>query len=283
MAQRTAIVTDSTIDLSAERATALAIEVGRVTYVIDAEPSLISLDMDAPAFIGRVDRRTQRVSSAGVNAEEFSQCYERALARAPEVLCITMPRKISSTWTFGVTAAELFEPGQVELFDSHQVHLGEAALVVEAAERALAGAARAEIVAALGESVGHSATFIAGPSFGVLEDIGRLKGRTEGMGGQYNVQRVGDDEFRAFATAGSGQEAVVRIVEAVEAETPAGQALRVVISHVGAEEAAAALGQGIMARRPGSRVERYAGRPNVAFFGGGTGSFAIGFCPLLAR
>jgi hypothetical protein len=28
-------------------------------------------------------------------------------------------------------------------------------------------------------------------------------------------------------------------------------------------------------------VETYADRPNVAFFGGGTGSFAIGFCPLL--
>lgn len=281
MSQKTAIVTDSTVDLADARAQALGLEVGRVTYVIDGEPTLISLAMDAPAFIARVDRRTQRASSAGVNADEFRQCFERALARAPEVLCITMPRKISSTWTFGVTAADLFEPGQVEMFDSHQVHLGEAALVVEAAGAALAGLARAEIAAALAESVQASATYIAGASFGVLEDIGRLKGRTAGMGDQYNVQRVGNDEFRAFATAGSGSEAVERMLDGVEADTPAGSALRVVITHVSADEPVRALTAGILARRPASRVEAYGGRPNVAFFGGGSGSFAIGFCPLL--
>lgn len=281
MSRRVAVVTDSTIDIAPERARDLAIEIGRVTYVIDGEPHLIELDMDAPAFIARVDRRTQRASSAGVNADDFAQAYERSLARAPEVLCITMPRKISSTWTFAITAADLFEPGQVEVFDSHQVHLGEAALVLEAAEHARRGVGRAELMAALGESVRHSATYIAGPSFGVLEDIGRLRGRAEGMADQYNVQRVGDDEFRAFATAPSLERAVEGMLEGMAHDVPAGVPVRAVITHVGAEAAEAALREGVLRRHPGSVVESYADRPNVAFFGGGTGSFALGFAPLV--
>ena len=282
MSQKVAVVTDSTVDLPAARAAELGLEIGRVTYVIDGEAFLIDLGMDAPAFIDRVDRRTQRASSAGVNADDFSKAYERALARAPEALCITMPRKISSTWTFALTAADLFDPGQVEVFDSHQVHLGETALVLEAAEHALRGIGRADLVAALGASVRHSATYIAGPSFGVLEDLGRLKGRGEGMTGAYNIQRVGDDEFRAYATATSAADAVARMLEGMERDTPPGVALRAVITHVGAHDAEAALRAGVLSRRPGSRVESYEGRPNVAFFGGGTGAFALGFAPLLA-
>lgn len=282
MAQNVAIVTDATVDLTMERMTELGIEYGPVTYVIDGHPWAISLDMDAPAFIRAVDQRTQRASSAGVNAEEFSRAYERALARAPEVLCITMPRKISSTWTFATTAADLFDPGQVEVFDTRQVNVGETALVVEAAVAAQRGVGRADLIQALGVSVRHSATYIAGRSFGVLEDIGRLKGKDETMHGQYSIQRVGDDEFRAFTTAESWQDAVERILDGIAKDTPEAAALRVVITHVGADPAVEALREGIVARRPGSLVESYDGRPSVAFFGGGTSSFAVGFAPLLS-
>jgi DegV family protein with EDD domain len=277
-----AIVTDSTIDLDAQRAAALGLEVGRVTYVIDGDPILIELGMDAPDFIARVDRRTARASSAGVNAEDFAACYRRALDRAPRVLCITMPRKISSTWTFALMAADLLEPGEVEVFDSHQVHLGEAALVIQAAEAAARGVSREELVAALDGAVGHSAGYIAGPSFGVLEDIGRLQGRQAAMTGAYSLQRVGDDAFRAFGAAPTALEAVAMMLDGVAADVPTGARLQVVISSAGdASAAVAALRQGVDRRFPGSRVEVYGDRPNIAFFGGGSGSFAIGFCPVL--
>lgn len=282
MAQNVAIVTDATIDLTRERGDEMGIEVGSVTYVIDGVSWSIHPDMDALAFIDSVDRRTQRASSAGVNAEEFTRCYEAALGRAPEVLCITMPRKISSTWTFAVTAADLFDPGQIEVFDSRQVHVGQTALVLEAARAARAGATRARIVAALGRAVEHSASYMAGASFGVLEDIGRLKGKGEDMRGRYSIQRVGDNEFRAHATADSWQDAVACILDGIDHDTPPGAPLSAVISRIGVEPAEAALREGILARHPGSVVEVCTDRPNVAFFGGGSGSFAVGFSPVLA-
>jgi DegV family protein with EDD domain len=278
---RVALVTDSTIDVTAERAQELGLEIGRVTYVIDGEPILIELGMDALDFIARVDRRRQRASSAGVNAEDFARCYAAALERAPEVLCITMPRKISSTYTFALTAAELFDPGQVEVFDSHQVYLGQTALVIQAAQRAARGWSRQAVVEALSAAVGRSAGYIVGPSFGVLEDIGRLQGRQAGMEGSYSVQRIGDDAFRAVGAAPSLEAAVEAVVEGMARDVGDSPRLQVVISHAAAPRAEALLREAVARRWPDSPVESYADRPNIAFFGGGSGSFGIGFCPLL--
>lgn len=287
---RTALVTDTTTDFPVEVAARLGIETGEVVYILDRYPIPIRLDLDMEDFLRRVEGRTERVSTAGVNAEAFTAAYERALARAPEVLCVTMPKSISSTWVFAGVARDLFDPGQVEVFDSRQIGLGQAALVLLAAEWAQAGATRAEIVERLAARVPHTATYMAGLTFGITDEIGRLRGRAgdetaEGQGtaasqtAGYAIQRVGDGEFRAYERVADLEGAVRTLIAAAEKDRGNGP-LCAIIEHVHAPQTAQRLAEAVQDRFPGSRVEIWDARPTVTFFGGGRGSFGFGFCPL---
>lgn len=282
---RTAIVTDTTTDFPPEVAERLGIEPGEVVYVVDGEAIPIAFDLDMTEFIHRVESRTMRVSTAGVNAEAFASAYERALRRAPEVLCVTMPKSISSTFVFAQTAAELFEPGEVAVFDSRQVGLGQAALVWLAAEWAQRGATRQDIEARLSELAPRTATYMAGGTFGVTDDIGRLHGGPTGEPGSsaqkagYAIQRVGDGEFRAYGRAETVDEAIRTLVDAASKDRGEGPVLAIV-EHVDAPDDADRLAIAVRERFSGSRVEIWGARPTVTFFGGGRGSLGLGFCPL---
>jgi fatty acid-binding protein DegV len=275
--RRCAIVTDTTTDFPPQRAAELEVESARVVYVVDGEEIPIEFHLDAEAFTQKLVHRRQRVTTSGVNAEAWAQAYERALARAPQVLCLTMPRRISSTYTFAITAMELFEPGQVEVFDVHQIGLGEAALVIQAAEMAQQGASREDIRGWLSQAVGGSATYIGGPSAGTAAEIGRLAGEAGGEG--YTLQRIGGDLWQTVGQFPNWAEAVDLALDRAWEDVGGGPALAVV-AHVHAPEAARRLQEGILRRLPGSRVEVWGTRPTVSFFGGGPGAFSLGVCPL---
>ena len=288
---RTALVTDTTTDFPVEVARRLSIETGEVVFVVDGNAIPIGLDLDMDDFLRRVESRTERVSTAGVNAEAFAGAYERALAHAPEVLCITMPKVLSSTWVFAGVARNLFEPGQVEVFDSRQVGLGQAVLVLLAAEWAQAGLARQEIVDRLTALVPRTVTYMVGQSYGVTTDIGRLHGNA-GTGedetqaaslesGQrvYAIQRVGDSEFRPHGRAAGLDQAVEMLVEGALKDC-GDVPLCAIIEHVAAPDAATLIADVIGSRFPGSRIEIWGARPTVSFFGGGRGSFGVGLSPL---
>ncbi len=114
---------------------------------------------------------------------EYLATYQSASHKGP-VLAILLSSQLSSTYSTGVALARDFAEGQVEVFDSGFMSTALGHMVAEAAEMALTGATRHEIIARLEWRKAKTALFF---TLNTLEYLRR--------GGRVNLLQAGLAEW----------------------------------------------------------------------------------------
>ena len=133
---RFVVVTDSTADIPPNLAAERDIEVVPLVVTIGGE-TLTDGVLSQAEFFKRMNAASELPQTSQPSVGAFVDAYERALARADEVVSVHISSKLSGTVASAMQAAEQFA-GRVHVFDSLNLSWGLAFQVLDAASSAAA-------------------------------------------------------------------------------------------------------------------------------------------------
>ncbi len=121
--------------------------------------------------------------TAAVNPSQFQKAFSSALDEGADgVVCITLSKELSATYSSAVQAAGEFEPGVVQVVDSQTVTQAQGLIVKRAADLAATGAGQAEVVDLAQDLVGRSRLAFFPDTLEYLQKGGRI-GRASALVG----------------------------------------------------------------------------------------------------
>jgi DegV family protein with EDD domain len=131
------VVTDSTADISPQRASAAGVEVVPLSVTFGDE-LFADGELSQAEFFARMNATPTLPTTSQPPIGAFVAAYERALERADEVISLHISCKLSGTIESARQAAEQFA-GRVHVFDSRNLSWGLGWQVITAAEAAREG------------------------------------------------------------------------------------------------------------------------------------------------
>jgi len=115
------IITDSSSDITQERARELNIEVMPLTVRFGEEVYKSGIDISNQVFYERLAFYKELPSTAQVNPFEFEEKYQEFLAQGDEIISIHISSEISGTFQSAVIAKENLASDKITLIDSRNV------------------------------------------------------------------------------------------------------------------------------------------------------------------
>lgn len=144
------IVTDSAADLPVDLAAAKGIEVVPLTVRFGSDSYVSGVELGPDAFWEKLQESHETPTTAAPSAGDFQKTYEKLISEgATEIVSIHLSSKLSATYQSATVAANDVKGTPIEVFDSLGVTASTGLLALHAADRAQAGASRAEITAEL--------------------------------------------------------------------------------------------------------------------------------------
>ena len=104
------------------------------------------VDISPEAFLDRLAASKQFPTTSQPPAGDFLEIYQKLRAAGHDVLCVLLSNKLSGTVMSANTAKQQLHDEHIHVFDTLNVAVGEAIMVIEAARRAQAGKSLPEIV-----------------------------------------------------------------------------------------------------------------------------------------
>ncbi|PZS13357.1 MAG: fatty acid-binding protein DegV [Pseudonocardiales bacterium] len=174
MAERVAVVTDSTAYLPDGVAASLGIRVVPLRVSIGARTATDGVDVTAvdvaTALRAKVSVTTSRPAPA-----QFATTYQECLdAGATRVVSVHLAAALSGTWESAALAAQDFGHGVVRVVDSRSTAMALGFAVIAAAQRASEGASAAQVQGAATETVDRTRTLFYVDSLEYLRRGGRI-------------------------------------------------------------------------------------------------------------
>ena len=154
-----AVVVDSAADIPPEAFERLPLHLVPVRINFGAQDYLDKVSLSAREFYAELARSTQPVRTSQPPPGDFRRLFEFLLSHHAEVVYVGLSRAVSGTLQSAERAAQETDPARVHVVDSRNGSGGQGLLAVHAAERALAGADAATIVAELAPLVRATQTF----------------------------------------------------------------------------------------------------------------------------
>ncbi len=234
MSDRTAIVTDSTSDLG-PLAAQHGIEVVPLTIRFGAEEFRDGVDLTETQFYQKLEHSPTTPITAQPTPASFAQTYRALLyAGAAHVVSLHLPATLSGTINAAALARKEVAPDRITVVDTRTATAGLGMLALDAARRAQAGEAAAEIVAAIEADIPKVKLFATIPSLTYLARGGRI-GHLSGLVG--NVLRIVpiltlvDGSLKEYAKVRTFARAVDQIVEIVTGNLKGVADVRMAIIH----------------------------------------------------
>jgi DegV family protein with EDD domain len=237
-----AIVTDTDSSLPLDLAEVKDIRQVPINIHFGDKVFQTEIDIDDVRLFERIDKEgvlpTTSAPSPGQFVEAFKAAYQ---AGADEVICITVSSEVSATYGAAVAAKEMLPEKTITVLDSRSLSLGQGFIVLEAAEKAAAGAAPDEIIAAAKSVEQRSHFYAALATLKYLAMSGRVGHLAAGMANLLNVKpilTIQDGKLDMLERVRTRGKAWARLVE-LASETLAGRVPeRMGIVHVAAQEEA---------------------------------------------
>lgn len=179
------IVTDSTCDLSPAVAQHLGITVVPMVLNVDGQDLQDGVDITREQFYVGLPTYRDFPKTAANSPAALADAYRAAKAAgADEVISVHLARKLSGACNSAdVAASETREDGlAVRVYDTGTTSLGLGWLAVKAAEMANAGAATADIIAALDSQKARTRVYAMIDTLKYLRKGGRVSAMTAAMG-----------------------------------------------------------------------------------------------------
>jgi DegV family protein with EDD domain len=140
------IISDTASGISAEVAQQLDITIVPLRVNFGTETLRDGVDISPEAFLDRLATSKQFPTTSQPPAGDFLEVFQRLRAAGHDVLCVLLSNKLSGTVMSANAAKEQLRDEHVHVFDTLNVSVGEAILVMEAARLAQAGQSVSEIV-----------------------------------------------------------------------------------------------------------------------------------------
>ena len=145
--------------------------------------------MSPDEFYARIVHSDPLPTTAAVSPEEFADAYRRIIGAGDEAVVITISEKLSATHeaakqAISVAGAE----GKVSVVDSTRATIAEGFVAVKAAQAALRGASREEVVAVARATIPRVGFLAAFDTLEYLKRGGRIGAAKALLGSMLNIQ-----------------------------------------------------------------------------------------------
>ena len=185
-----AIVTDSTSDLSPERAAALGISVVPLFVLFGDTAYRDVVELSRRDFYYKLVHESALPGTSQPSATMFEEAFAPLIARGDDVLCICVSSGLSGTSSAATAGAQGFDSGRVTIYDSKSASGGLLLQVLRAQQLAAAGASMAEILAALDRERDAQQLFACFTDLSHLQRMGRIGKAAAVIGGLMKIVPV---------------------------------------------------------------------------------------------
>ena len=186
-----AIVTDT--DASLPRDLAAQYQIRQVPIIVNfgAEAFKTGEEIDDARLFARINREKKLPTTSAPSPGQFGEAFQAALdAGAETVICFCVSSAVSATYQAALTARNLLPGRDIEVVDTQNLTLGQAFIVLSAAEAARAGAGKAEVLARAREVGRRTHLYAALPTLKYLAMSGRVGHVAAGLANVLNIQPV---------------------------------------------------------------------------------------------
>jgi fatty acid kinase fatty acid binding subunit len=186
------VVTDSACDLTPEMVDERNIRVVPLTIRFGDEELVDRTELSGKEFWDRVVTGPHMPETAAPSPGAFQQAFaEAADAGASGVVCVNLSAALSATFQSACTAAEAVRDRiPVRVVDSRSVTMGLGLMVLDATERAAAGATLDEIAERLEDLVSRTHVYGVVDSLDFLKRGGRIGGAQALVGSLLSIKPV---------------------------------------------------------------------------------------------
>lgn len=228
-------VADSTADLAPayrERHRILTVPL-KVNF---GDESLVDgVDIDAERFYQRMRESTRNPTTSQPTPAEFAAAFGEAGADGSTVICTTMSSEMSGTYGSALTGREAVADLDVRVIDTRTVSIGHHLLVIDAIEKAEAGADADTVVDHIAELMRRQRSVFTVPTLEYLRRGGRIGGARALLGSVLNIKpvlSVLDGRIEPHDKVRTYQRALERIAdELISAVGESGRRARAVVGH----------------------------------------------------
>ena len=169
-----AIVTDSTSDISPERAAELGVTVVPLFVLFGDRGYRDNIDLSRRQFFQMLASEKDLPTTSQPTAQMFEDAFRPLVDRGDEILCITISSYLSGTINAARAAAQAMPGAQIEIYDSQSAAGGLGMMVMRAAELAAAGETRDEILRALDRERATQRLYACIPDLSHIQRTGRI-------------------------------------------------------------------------------------------------------------
>ncbi len=159
--KKIAVITDTDSSLPPAVAAHYGIIQVPITIHFNDENYTTGVDIDDALLFEKIDRLNRLPTTAAPAPSAFAAAFESAFHEgADAIVCICVSSKVSATYTAALSACEAFPGRDISVIDSQSVSMGQGFMAIAAAEGALAGASKEQVIA-LAEDTGRRVVLFA--------------------------------------------------------------------------------------------------------------------------
>lgn len=184
---------DSNCELWHDKVDRYRINVIEMPYSVENEEYFYDMGRktDFHAFYEKVRKGSVPMTSA-LNPQNYCDYFEPYLSKGEDIIYITFSHELSGTFNFMKMAlGELnakYPERKIHILDSKNISGGNAIIVYEAAKMKAAGKADEEIIAAVNELIGKTASYFTVDNLHHLKRGGRISGAAAVIGTMFSLK-----------------------------------------------------------------------------------------------
>ena len=270
------IVTDSTVDIEQSILSRLQIEVVPLTITIDKESYEDRIDISPSEFMQKMATSEELPKSSQPSVGKFVDVYNRLGEDGSSIISIHMTGGMSGTVASAETAANISE-ADVTVIDSRFISFALSFQVVEAAQMALDGKSKEEIINQIEKIRNKTQLFITVDTLDNLVKGGRIGRGKALIGSLLNIKPIAslDDGVYTPVTKVRSHSQIVKFLTKRFVEDTTGKVIKGVgIAHASALPLAESIKESIIKATGFSQIDIAHTTPIIATH---TGAGAIGF------
>lgn len=253
---KTAIVTDSTSDISPEAAKEKGITVVPLNVRFGDRDFRDRIDIDSAGFFRMLSEPNARPSTSLPSPGVFVEVYKKILEDNDSIISIHISSHLSGTFQSARTAAMSMDGKNISVIDSGQVASGLNIVVTRAVERAACGVSNNEIISGINSDMKKVKLYFIVDTLEYLERGGRIGKASSLIGGVLNIKpilTVKDGVIEPVSKVRSRKKGIVKVFEMLrESGTPE----IIAISHAACYEAAQEAEELIRTEFPAAKIVR---------------------------
>jgi hypothetical protein len=280
--ERVAVVTDTAADIPARDLQRLRIHTVPLRVFLGREVYLDKQTLNPDEVYERLTKGEADVRTSQPPPGDYAALYRYLFEHYGSIVVVSLSGAVSGTIDAARKGAQLADPARVEVFDTGTASIAQGLIVRAAAERALAGAEPADVVAAAREARSRVRLILGAPTLEYFERGGRVSGRKLRLAGWLRLVPLltippdrGRPRLAGVARRGHVHRKILeRAVEAVAREPRPPE--RIWIAHAAAPEVADAYRARLADLAPAAEIEIVEVGPVLGAHAG-PGSVAVAF------